>query len=61
MIKEILHNIEQEAKRQGLAPSTLCLRAVNDGKFYKRVKAGGSINLRTLDKLNKFFEDSSNE
>jgi hypothetical protein len=56
MIKEIIHRIETESAARGIAPSTFCLRAVNDGKFFKRLQEGGTINLRTLDKLNAYFE-----
>lgn len=35
----------------GLAPSTICLRALNDGGFYSRIIAGGDCTRRTEKKL----------
>jgi hypothetical protein len=59
MSEKVISLIENEAGQRGIAPSTLCLRAVNDGKLFKRLVQGGSINLRTLEKLESYFQETA--
>ena len=54
MIKELIKFIEREAKAMGIAPSTFCLHAVNDGKLFKRLKEGRGINTRTIEAIEKY-------
>ena len=53
-MKTLMHlitRIERRAAQHGIAPSTFCARAVNDGKCFSRLKAGRTIRVDTLEKL----------
>jgi len=43
--------IETHAAARGIAPSTLCERAGQGGRFYARIKAGGRYWPETADKI----------
>jgi len=45
---ELLTRIENHCSQQKIAESTFGRLAVNDGKLVARLRSGGSINLRTL-------------
>lgn len=45
---EILTRIETHCTQHKIAESTFGRLAVNDGKLVARLRSGGSINLRTL-------------
>lgn len=55
MEQKLIEQIEAQAMARGMAPSTLCRLAANDGKMYRRLKNGRSITLSTVEKLNRFF------
>jgi hypothetical protein len=61
MEKEIVKRLEDEAKRRGISVTTLCRLAVNDGKLVARLKAGGSVTLATLRKLESWLEAPQKE
>lgn len=49
--KNVIELIEDCARRRGLAVSTFCLRALNDGQAYRKLKAGGTITIRRVLKI----------
>jgi hypothetical protein len=55
----ILNAIDTFASVKGIAPSVVCLRAVNEGKFYKRLKEGGTCTMETAEKVLKYIADNS--
>lgn len=54
--EELLGDIEKFCRAHLMAESTFGRRAVNDGKFLARLKAGGSINVDTVDRVRKFMQ-----
>ncbi len=52
----IIQAIEAYSKDRGIATSTFCLRAVNDGKALQNLKAGGTITLRRARKIIEFIQ-----
>lgn len=50
-IKRLLSQIEIHCRRHEMAESTFGRVAVNDGKLVARLRAGKSINLNTLAKI----------
>ena len=56
MEQKLIEQIEAQAAKRGMAASTLCRVAVNDGKLYARLKSGNTITLATIHKLNSFFK-----
>jgi hypothetical protein len=54
--EEFLAEIEAFLSRTGMAPSTLGLRAVNNGKLVAQVRADDrSITLKTVDRVRAFM------
>jgi hypothetical protein len=53
---ELLAEIEDGAKVLGIAPSTLCQRAVKNGWIIKRLEANGSVTLETANKIRAYIE-----
>lgn len=51
-VEKIIGLIKQSAARRGVAPSTFCARVTNDGKFFGRLRRGGTLTLPVLLKLN---------
>jgi len=58
---QILNLIELFCQEKEIAESTFGLRAVNDGKFVGRLRAGKGITLSTLKTIEKFFIDNKFE
>jgi hypothetical protein len=56
MVDDLITQIETEAERRNLSPSTLCRLAVNDGKLIERLRDGKSLTLKTIDKLQTWLE-----
>lgn len=54
-VLELIGRIERHCAAHGIAESTFGLRAVNDGKFVARLRAGGTITLPTLDRVEQFL------
>lgn len=48
---DLLSRIEQHCQTRGISESTFGRYVVNDGKFVARLKAGGSMTLKTLDRV----------
>ena len=55
MVEQLIERIQAEAQRRGIAPSTLCREAVNDGKLFKRLQDGGTVTLPTFQRLNAWM------
>jgi len=52
----ILNEIRAGARQLGIAPSTLCLRALNNTKLVRRLERGGTLTVDTLDRLRKYLK-----
>lgn len=50
-VLELIGRIERHCEAHGIAESTFGLRAVNDGKFVARLRAGGTLTLTTLERV----------
>ena len=55
MNEQILQEITEFCRSQGLAESTFGRRAVNDGKLASRLRNGGRITTDTLDRIRSFM------
>ena len=55
MNEQILQEISDFCRAQGLAESTFGRRAVNDGKLASRLRNGGRITTDTLDRIRAFM------
>lgn len=51
----LLHEIEAFSREQGISPSTLSRKAINDGKLPERLKRGGRVTLETAERLREFM------
>ncbi len=54
---ELVKLIKDGATKHGIKPSHFCFKALNDGKSWDRIESGGTVTLRSLEKL-KAFADS---
>src|SRR4051794_614534 len=61
MNEQILQEIGDFCRRQGLAESTFGRRAVNDGKLASRLRNGGRITTDTLDRIRAFMAQAAGE
>jgi len=50
-IAALLSRIEKHCQLAGIAESTFGRLAVNDGKLVKRLRAGGSVTIATLHRI----------
>ena len=55
MNEQILQEISDFCRTQGLAESTFGRRAVNDGKLASRLRNGGRITTDTLERIRTFM------
>jgi hypothetical protein len=58
LISSLLDRIEHHCAVAGIAETTFGRFAVNDGKFVARLRAGRSMTLRTLDRVERFLNDA---
>jgi hypothetical protein len=61
MNEQILREIGDFCRKQGLAESTFGRRAVNDGKLASRLRNGGRITTDTLDRIRAFMTEAAGE
>ena len=54
----IIREIEEFCTRSGGAPSTLCLRAVNNPHLYERMLKGGSCTILTAERLRNYMANA---
>lgn len=57
-ITEILSRIECYCAGRGISESTFGRYVVNDGKFVARLRAGGSMTLKTLERVEAVLTDT---
>ena len=53
-----LKEIEEYSEAVGLKISTVCRKAINDGKFYTRIKAGGECLPSTSKRFKQYIADN---
>lgn len=56
MSKSLLDEIEAAAARMGIAPATLCKRAVENSALPRRLAAGGSVTLITAERIKAWIK-----
>jgi hypothetical protein len=54
----LLTEIEAYLARTGMTAGTFGRRAVNDGKFLRRIRGGGGITTETADRVKRFMADN---
>ncbi len=54
---DLITEIEDYCRRQGIAESTFGRRVVNDGKFVGRLRGGGGLTTKTAARVRAFIED----
>lgn len=54
----LLQEIDQFLSETGMAESTFGFKAVNDGKFVKRIRAGSRCWPETVDQIRSFIASS---
>jgi hypothetical protein len=54
---QLLSEVEAFAARVGMTPATFGLKAMNDGKFVKRLRAGGRCWPETAERALRFMRD----
>ncbi len=54
---KFLKEIQQSAKRMGISVTYLCRLAVGNGHLPKRLKAGKSVHLATVEKLRAYIAE----
>jgi len=57
--QNLLADIRQFCTRRNIEPATFGLRAVNDGKFVRRLEQGGTCTLKTLEKARRYINQQS--
>lgn len=55
---DLLLEIRQGAKAIGIAPSTLCQRAVANSGLIRRLENGGRVTLETAEQIRAYIEDN---
>jgi hypothetical protein len=53
----LLSDIKSFSASEGIAASTLCRKAVNDGKLPKRLERGGSVTMETAERLRAYMDE----
>jgi len=53
----LVAEIEAYCRRSGVAESTFGRQAVNDGKFVGRIRGGGGVTTKTIDRVRQFMRD----
>lgn len=59
--EKLISKIEKYASDNGLKPSTVGLKIFGDGKRYDRIKNGGGITLRSIEKAENWFTSNKSE
>jgi hypothetical protein len=52
---ELLDEIIEGAQAIGIAPTTLCQKAVRNGALIGRLEKGGGVNSRTIEQIRAFI------
>lgn len=51
---DFLHEIRAAASLMGIAPSTLCQRAVSNGKLVRRLESGSTVTMSTVNRIRAY-------
>lgn len=54
---DLLTEIRAGAESLGIAPSTLCQRAIKHGGLVKRLENGGRVTLETAEQIRAYIKD----
>jgi hypothetical protein len=57
--QDLLGEIESFLERSGMNESSFGHKTVNDGNLVKRLRSGGSVTLRTADKIRDFIANNN--
>jgi len=55
IVAELLSEIDAFTSAAQIAPATFGTRAVNDGKFVDRIRAGGNLTVATIDRVRSYM------
>lgn len=55
---EFLQEIKRAAQQMGIAPSTLCQKAVRAGGLVRRLERGGNVTLQRVDQIRAYIRDN---
>jgi len=58
---DFLHEIRAAASLMGIAPSTLCQRAVSNGKLVRRLEAGSTVTMSTVNRIRAYVSVNAPE
>ncbi len=53
---DFLQEVKIGADMLGIAPTTLCQRAVKNGKLIRRLEAGGEVSLGTVEAIRAYID-----
>ncbi len=53
---DLLKEIKEGAETLGIAPTTLCQRAVSHGGLIRRLENGGRVTLETAEQIRAYIE-----
>jgi len=53
---DLLEEIKAAAETLGMAPSTLCQKAVANGKLVRRLESGRDVEVGTLERIRSYIE-----
>ena len=53
----LIAEVEEHCRRAGVAETTFGRRAVNDGKFVRRVRGGGGVTTRTATRVRAYMSE----
>ena len=56
--RQLLLQAEEYCGRRGISEARLGFLAVNDGKFFTRIRAGGQFTDATFERFRKFFAEN---
>ena len=57
----LLREIKEAAHVIGIAPTTLCQRAVRNGALVQRLEAGGTVTAATMRKVRQWIAEQRSE
>lgn len=55
---DLLQEIKEGAQQLGIAPTTLCRKAVGNGHLFRRLEDGRSIEFATADRIRAYIRDN---
>lgn len=61
LVEQMKAMIREGSELTGWSESTVCLRAVNNGRLYQRLQEGGNFNVSTYERLKKWLAHEKNK